>query len=123
LLTNVVILRKREDLRNRMIWLLGSGRVTTTTRAVDDASQRISRYLFAQLMLNLAFGAVITVGMFLLGVKYVLLWGVIASLMRYVPYVGTWIGLIPPVLFSFATAQGWGQPVAVFLLFMVLELL
>jgi predicted PurR-regulated permease PerM len=121
----VFMLLKREDLRNRMIWLLGSGRVTTTTKAVDDASQRISRYLFSQLMVNSAFGAIITMGLFALGVKYSMLWGLIATLMRYVPYIGTWVGLIPPTLFSLATAPdwggGWGQPLAVLALFLGLE--
>ncbi|MBY0459989.1 MAG: AI-2E family transporter, partial [Gemmataceae bacterium] len=78
----VFMLLKREDLRNRMIRLLGAGKVTTTTKAVDDASQRISRYLLSQLMLNSAFGLVITVGLFALGVKYSVLWGFIATLMR-----------------------------------------
>jgi predicted PurR-regulated permease PerM len=122
----VFMLLKREDLRNRMIRLTGDGKVTTTTKAVDDASQRISRYLLSQLMVNSAFGVIIAVGLFALGVPYSILWGFIATLMRYVPYVGTWVGLIPPVLFSFATAPewggGWGQPVAVFVLFMGLEL-
>jgi len=123
----VFMLLNREDLRNRMIRLLGAGRITTTTKAIDDASQRISRYLFAQLMVNSAFGALITVGLIALGVKYAMLWGTIALFMRYVPYVGTWIGLLPPTLFSFATAPewggGWGQPVATLSLFIGLELI
>jgi predicted PurR-regulated permease PerM len=123
----VFMLLKREDLRNRMIRLLGDGKVTTTTKAVDDASTRISRYLLSQLLLNTAFGLVITIGLFLLGMPYAILWGFIATLMRYVPYIGTWIGLLPPVLYSFATAPAWGggfgQPVAVFLLFIGLEAL
>lgn len=122
----VFMLLKREDMRNRMIRLLGEGRVTTTTKAVDDASQRISRYLLSQLLVNTAFGVVITIGLFVLGVKYAILWGFIATLMRYVPYIGTWIGLIPPVVFSIATAPawggGWGQPIAVLSLFIGLEL-
>ncbi len=122
ILTVFMLLRK-EDLRNRAIRLLGSGKITTTTKAVDDASKRISRYLFAQLMLNTAFGAVITLGLLLMGVKYALLWGFVATLMRYVPYIGTWIGMIPPVLFSVAMAEGWAQPIAVLVLFMGLELL
>jgi len=121
----VFMLLKREDLRNRMIRLLGDGRVTTTTKAVDDASRRISRYLLSQLLLNTAFGLVIVLGLLLLGVKYALLWGAIAMLMRYVPYIGTWIGLLPPTIFSIATAPewggGWGQPVAVLALFLGLE--
>jgi predicted PurR-regulated permease PerM len=123
----VFMLIRREDLRNRMIRLLGDGKVTTTTKAVDDASQRISRYLLMQMMINTCFGLVISLGLFVLGVSYALLWGFIATLMRYVPYVGTWIGLIPPVLFSFATAPawggGWGQPVAVLALFIGLEII
>jgi predicted PurR-regulated permease PerM/methylmalonyl-CoA mutase cobalamin-binding subunit len=122
----VFILIRREDLRNRMIRLLGEGKVTTTTRAVDDATRRISRYLLFQLMINTGFGLLIALGLFVLGVDYALLWGFIAALMRYVPYIGTWIGLIPPVLFSFATAPdwggGWGQPLAVLALFIGLEL-
>ena len=122
----VFMLLKREDLRNRMIRLTGDGKVTTTTKAVDDASQRISRYLLSQLLVNTAFGVIIAIGLFALGVPYSILWGFIATLMRYVPYIGTWIGLIPPVLFSFATAPEWGggfgQPIAVFVLFMGLEL-
>jgi predicted PurR-regulated permease PerM len=121
----VFMLLKREDLRNRMIWLLGAGKVTTTTKAVDDASQRISKYLFSQLLVNSAFGAIITLGLLALGVPYSILWGFIATLMRYVPYIGTWVGLIPPVLFSVATAPewggGWGQPLAVLALFLGLE--
>lgn len=122
----VFMLLKKEDLRNRAIRLLvGDGKVTTTTKAVDDASQRISKYLLMQLLVNTVFGVVIVVGLFLLGVDYALLWGLIATVMRYVPYIGTWVGLLPAVLFSFATAPdwggGWGQPLAVLGLFLGLE--
>ena len=123
----VFILLKKEDLRNRMIRLLGDGKVTTTTRAVDDASRRISRYLLMQLLINSCFGVIITFGLFALQVDYAVLWGFIASVMRYVPYIGTPLGLIPPVIFSFATASawggGWGQPACVLALFIGLELL
>jgi predicted PurR-regulated permease PerM len=119
----VFMLVRKEDLRNRVIRLLGSGKVTTTTKAVDDASRRISRYLFAQLVLNSAFGAIVTLVLLAMGVRYALLWGFVATVMRYVPYIGTWIGLIPPVLFSFAMSEGLGQPVAVLVLFVALELL
>src|SRR5262249_62318228 len=100
----------------RMIRWLGDGKVPTPPRAVDDASTRISRYLLMQVMINTGFGIVITVGLTLLGVDYALLWGLIATVMRYVPYIGTPLGLLPAVLFSFATAPawggGWGQPLA-----------
>jgi len=127
LILTVYMLIRREDLRNRMIRLLGDGRVTTTTKAVDEASRRISRYLLMQAIINVCFGLFISFCLVLLGVEYVLLWGFIATVMRYVPYIGTWIGLIPPVLFSFATAPawggGWGQPAAVLVLYFGLELI
>jgi predicted PurR-regulated permease PerM/methanogenic corrinoid protein MtbC1 len=126
LILTVYMLIRREDLRNRMIRLLGDGRVTTTTKAVDEASRRISRYLLMQALINVTFGLMISLGLLLLGVQYVLLWGFIAAMMRYVPYIGTWIGLLPPVLFSFATAPtwggGWGQPLTVLVLYVGLEL-
>ena len=127
LVLTIYMLVRREDLRNRMIRLLGNGRVTTTTKAVDEASRRISHYLLMQFLINATFGLLISLVLLLVGVKYVLLWGFIAAVMRYVPYIGTWIGLIPLVLFSFATTppgpEGWGQLLAVFLVYFCLELL
>jgi methylmalonyl-CoA mutase cobalamin-binding subunit len=117
------MLLRREDLRNRVIRLVGQGRVTTTTKAVDETSRRVSRYLLVQFVLNASFGVVITVGLLLLGVQYALLLGFIAFLMRYVPYIGTWIGVIPPTLFTFAVSEGWAKPVMVLALFLGLEAL
>jgi predicted PurR-regulated permease PerM len=119
----VFMLLKKEDLRNRMIRLTGHGKVTTTTKAVDDASRRVSKFLFAQLMLNASFGLIIVVGLYLAGVEYAVLWGAIAFLMRYVPYIGTWVGLLPPTVFAFAMYPEVWKPVAVLALFGVLELL
>ncbi|HEX4608789.1 MAG TPA: AI-2E family transporter, partial [Urbifossiella sp.] len=76
-LLTVFMLLKREDLRNRMIRLTGHGKVTTTTKAVDDASRRVSRFLFTQLVVNSVFGLIILAGLLLMGVKYALLWAVI----------------------------------------------
>ena len=117
----VFMLLKKSDLRNRMIRLTGHGKVTTTTKAVDDASRRISKYLLMQLVVNTTFGVIITVGLFFMGVPLAPLWGAVATVMRYVPYIGTWIGLIPPTLFSAAMADGWGQPAGVLALFLGLE--
>jgi predicted PurR-regulated permease PerM len=121
----VYMLIRREDLRNRMIRLLGAGKVTTTTKAVDEASRRISRYLLMQLVVNVTYGFLISLGLFLLQVEYALLWGFLAGLLRYVPYVGIWVAVILPFLFAFATAtnwwDGWGQPATVFILFVGLD--
>jgi predicted PurR-regulated permease PerM len=119
----VFMLLKKEDLRNRVLRLIGYDRVMTTTKAVDDASQRVSRYLLTQFLLNSAFGFVMTIGLLLLGVRYAPLWGFLAGLMRYVPYLGTWVGLIPPVLFSLAISEGLWQPIAVACVYLGLEAL
>ena len=122
ILTVYMLLRK-EDLRNRVIRLTGHGKVTNTTNAVDDATRRISKYLLVQLLLNTSFGLLIVVGLLIIGVKYALLWGFLAAMMRYVPYIGTWVGLIPPTLFAFATSDALWTPLAVLGLFGGLELL
>ncbi len=122
----VFMLLRREDLRNRMIRLVGHGRLTPTTKAVDETSQRVSRYLLVQFLLNAAFGLVVTAGLFLIGLryemKYAVLWGFVAFLMRYVPYIGTWIGLIPPALFALAANAGWTPLFLVSALYLGLEL-
>jgi len=122
LVLSVFILWKRDDLRNRLIRLIGDTRLTTATKAVDDASRRISRYLLMQLIINSVFGVLITITMFAIGVNYAILWGVLASLMRYIPYLGTWLGLIPAVVVTVAFTDGWWQPATVIGVYAALEL-
>jgi predicted PurR-regulated permease PerM len=107
----VFILLRREDLRNRFIRLVGHGRITVTTKAVDDASQRISRYLLVQLLLNGAFGLLVAVGLFFIGVEHAFLWGFLAGTLRYVPYVGSSIAGLFPIALSLIQFQGWLHPV------------
>ncbi|QEL16475.1 AI-2E family transporter [Limnoglobus roseus] len=121
----IFILLAQADLKDRLLRLVGDGAVSNTTRALDDATTRLSQYLLAQLMLNISFGLVIAFSVWCLGLQYALLWGFIAALLRYVPYLGTWIGVVLPVAFSFATTSDdelW-QPIAVLVVYAVLELL
>lgn len=118
----VFMLSRREDLRNRMIRLIGQGRLTTATKAVDETSRRVSRFLLVQFLINSTFGSLITVGLLIMQVPYAPLWGFIGFLMRYVPYVGSWIAVIPPTLFAFAVSDTWAPPILVFVLFIGLEL-
>ena len=120
---SVFMLLKKEDLRNRLIRLTGDTQLTTTTKAVNDASKRVSRYLFTQLLLNTSFGVLVFVGLLIAQVPYALLWGVLAWIMRYVPYIGTWLGLIPPVVVSMALSDGWWQPLTVIAIYGSLELI
>ncbi len=118
----VFMLFKQDDLRNRLIRLVGDTKLTAATKAVDDASRRISRYLLMQLLINTAFGMLIALAMFIIGVPYALLWGFIASVMRYIPYLGTWLGLIPPIIMTLAFTDEWWQLIAVLGVYGGLEL-
>jgi predicted PurR-regulated permease PerM len=118
----VFMLIRREDLRNRLLRLIGKGRLTLTTRALDDAAQRISRFLLMQFTINVSFGFVLGVGLALIGVPYALLWGFLAALFRFIPYVGIWVAAFFPVVLSVAISPDWLEPLLVFGLFVVLEL-
>jgi len=118
----IFILAKREDLRDRLIRLFGHGHLTATTRALDEAAHRISRYLLMLVLVNACYGTVLSMGLYLLGVPYPLLWGFLAAVLRFIPYVGAWVGAAFPIALSVATAPGWLQPLEVFGLILVLEL-
>jgi predicted PurR-regulated permease PerM len=117
----VFMLIQREDLRNRIIRLSGRKNLTSTTKALDDAARRVSKYLLRQALVNIAFGLVVSVGLSILGVPYAVLWGLLGAALRYVPYVGTWLAAVCPVLLSVAVSPGWTQPLLTFLLFVVLD--
>ncbi len=118
----VFILLAKDDLRDRVLRLIGDGQMTTATRAADDASQRISHYLLMQFLVNATFGLIVSFGLFAAGIQYSLLWGFIGFIMRYVPYIGTWIGILPPLFFTTVVSDGWTQPLIVLGLFGGLEL-
>ena len=118
----IFMLLNREDLRNRFLRLVGHGRMSSTTKAVDDAGQRISRYLLMQAIVNGIFGLVLALGLLLIGVPYALLWGFLAAVLRYVPYVGAWVAAAFPIVLSLATFDGWWPPLAVIGLVLALEL-
>jgi len=119
----IFMLLKREDLRGRMIRLIGQGRISATTRAMDDAGSRVARYLTMQLLVNVSFGSCIAIGLYFIGVPNAALWGAFAAIMRFVPYVGVWIAAAVPVLLSFAVSTSWLSPLITIGLFVVLELI
>ena len=118
----IFMLFHREDLRNRFLGLLGDGRLTGTTRVIVDSAQRMSQYLLAQTFINIAFGTVFTIGLYFIHVDYAILWGFVTALMRFVPYIGTWISVLLPLTLSFATSSTWAQPVTLLVYFGVLDL-
>jgi predicted PurR-regulated permease PerM len=117
----IFMLHRREDLRDRFLRLASQGRVTRTTKAVDDASGRISRFLMTQLLINATLGLTLALGLWLIGLKHALLWGLLAAVLRYVPYVGIWFAAVFPIAISLALFEGWAQPLLVVGLYVVLE--
>ena len=118
----VFMLLQREDLRDRVIRLLGARDVARATEAMDDAAKRISRYLLMQLVINVLYGIPVGVGLYFLGVPNPVLWALLATVLRFVPYVGPVIAALFPIALSFAAAPGWTLPLLTIALFVTLEL-
>jgi predicted PurR-regulated permease PerM len=107
LIFTAFLLAQQKDLRNRVIKLIGSKDIYRTTEAIDDAGRRIGRMLFAQVVMNSSFGLLIALALWGIGVPNPALWGAIAALARFVPYIGVLVGVIPPLLVAFAFDPGW----------------
>lgn len=118
----IFMLLERQDLRGRLIGLIGHGHLPVTTKALDEAATRVSRYLLRQTAVNATFGAGVAIGLYLIGVPYWPLWAGLAAMLRFIPYVGPWIGAGAPILVSLAALPGWTQGLMVIGLFAGLEL-
>jgi predicted PurR-regulated permease PerM len=117
------ILLQREDLRNRLVRLAGSGDIQRTTAALDDAGKRLSKLFLTQIIFNGMFGLAIGVGLEFIGVPSAPLWGLMAMILRFVPYIGALISAIFPLILAAAVGSGWEMLLLTALLFVVLELL
>jgi hypothetical protein len=112
---------QREDLRDRFIRLAGAHDLHRTTVAMDDAGQRLSRYFVSQLGVNATFGLVIGLGVYAIGLPSPVLWGVVAGLLRFVPYIGAILAAVPPLALSAAIDPGWSLTLYTALLFVLIE--
>ena len=121
LIVAIFVLMQKEDLRDRFIRLFGSNDLHRTTRAMDDAGQRLSRYFLSQLAVNTCFGLVIGLGLWAIGVPSPAMWGVMAGLLRFVPYIGSLIAAIAPAALAAAVDPGWTMAIEVVVLFFVVE--
>lgn len=118
----IFMLIQREDLRDRFFGLVGAGHLYVTTEALDDAARRISRYLSMQLLINLSYGIPVGIGLHFIGVPNPLLWGILATILRFVPYVGPLLAMALPITLAFAVDPGWTTALLTLGLFLVLEL-
>ena len=119
----IFMLIQREDLRDRLLRLFGQGRLNASTQALDEATRRVSRYLLMQSLINAGTGTAVGIGLFFIGVPNALLWGLLAAVLRYIPYLGPWIAASLPVLISLAVFPGWEKPLMALGLFGLIELI
>jgi predicted PurR-regulated permease PerM len=118
----ILLLLHRESMREKLIGLIGPRRINVTTQALDEASYRVSRYLFMQLMMNACFGISLGVALYFIGIPNAMLWGLLATLLRFIPYAGVWIAVSMPLALAFAISDGWSQVAWVIGVFVALEL-
>lgn len=119
----IFMLLEREDLRDRFIRLVGYGDLHRTTEALQDAGKRVGQYLLMQLVVNVTYGVPVGVGLWILGVPNAVLWGLLAIVLRFVPYIGPVIAMVLPLFLAFAVAPGWALVLWVAGLFIVVELI
>src|SRR6202047_803177 len=117
----IFILLQREDLRNRFIRLAGSRDLHRTTLAMNDAAGRLSRFFLVQTLLNVCFGVIVAVGLYFIGLPSPILWGVVAFLLRFVPYFGPLIAAAFPTALAVAIDPGWGMALGTLALFFFVE--
>lgn len=121
LIVTIFVLLQREDLRDRLIRLFGSTDLHRTTVAMDDAAYRLSRFFLAQLSINVGFGAVVGIGLMVIGVPSPLLWGILAALLRFIPYIGAPLGAVLPIALAAAVEPGWSMALWTAALFLAIE--
>jgi len=117
----VFILLQQQELRNRLIRVAGSHDLQRTTLAMDDAGKRLSRLFLMQLALNAAFGLIIGIGLWAIGVPSAPLWGLLAMVLRFVPYIGAIVAAIFPLIVATAVDPGWSMMLMTAALFLVVE--
>lgn len=118
----IFMLMKREDLRDRFIRLLGTGDLNRTTEVLEDAGGRVGRYLLMQLVINVTYAIPLGIALWIIGVPNAPLWGLLALILRFVPYIGPIIASIFPVALALAVDPGWTVVVWTVAIFVVLEL-
>src|SRR5277367_2212955 len=117
----IFILLQHQDLRNRLVRLAGAQDLQRTTAALDDAGERLSKLFLTQLGLNAGFGIIIGVGLWLIGVPSAALWGLLAMILRFVPYIGPVISAIFPLVLAAAVGPGWTMVLWTAALFLIVE--
>ncbi|WP_050477971.1 AI-2E family transporter [Herbaspirillum rhizosphaerae] len=117
----IFVLLEHEALRDRFIRLAGGNDLRATTIAVNDAGERLSRFFVSQFAVNIGVGVLVWLGLSILGLSQALLWGAMAAILRFIPYVGVWIAAFCATLLAAAISPGWSLAVMTLMLFLVIE--
>ena len=123
ILFTFIMLLRREDLRDRVIRLVGHKQLNLTTQVLEEAAGRVSRYLRVQLIVNVTYGLPVGIALYALGVPNAALWGVLATLLRFIPYLGAWVAAAMPIALAFAISNDWSLVLWTVAVFLVLELI
>ena len=115
------MLMSREEVGDRIVQLFGQHQINLTTRTMGEIGQRISRYLAMITLVNAGYGLIVGIGLWAIGVPFAVLWGCLAAMMRFIPYVGAAVAFLLPLVFSVAQFPGWSQPLEVVALFAAVE--
>jgi len=118
----ILLLLNRENMRERLIGLIGTQRINVTTQALGEASFRVSSYLYMQLVVNACFGIPFALALWLIGIPNAMLWGLLGTLLRFIPYAGVWVAVAMPAMLAFAIFDGWSEVAWVLGVFLILEL-
>lgn len=119
----IFVLLERDDLRDRFIKLVGAGDLRQSTRGLEEAANKVSSYLLTQLLVNVSYGVPIGIGLYLIGVPSAVLWGVLAAVLRFVPFLGPVLAALFPLILAFAIDPGWTMLLWVIGLFVVMEII
>ncbi len=122
LVVTIFVLLQKEDLRDRAIRLFGARDLQRTTAAMNDAGRRLSRYFLTQLGLNASFGVIVGLGLYFIGVPNPVLWGVLGALLRFIPYIGSWIAAALPIVLAAAVEPSWSMVIWTTVLYVGSEL-
>jgi predicted PurR-regulated permease PerM len=117
----IFMLIQQQDLRDRLIRLVGSTDIAHTTAALDDGARRLSRFFLTQLSINAGFGTAVGLGLWAIGIPSAFVWGVLAGILRFVPFVCPVLGIIFPLALALSVGTGWSMALWTIGLFVALE--
>ena len=118
----VLLLYSRENMRDRLVALMGARHINVTTQALGEVSDRVSRYLMMQLLVNSCFGIPFGIALYLIGMPNAALWGLLGIALRFIPYAGVWVAAALPAFVAFAISDNWSMMAWTLGVFLALEI-